>query len=178
MNSSSARVQAYDEWYASLPPLNVSLEAPALRPPTRLSTAWENYVSAVNCLKDELGPSSSHHDGFYCLSVAEEYERQLISSVETDNEQIVMACRAALNHALLRLSLDVARGRKYVEVGITIDCLAPDIMYRRESVMKAHAELIYMTEAMKALSLGAEPPSPSSAVSPILQRYVSDAAKA
>ena len=178
MNSSSARLQAYDEWYASLPPLNVSLEAPVLSPPSRLSTAWENYVSAVAALKEELGPSSSRHDGFYCLSAAEEYERELLSSVPGDNEQIVMACRAALNHALLRLSLDVARGRKYVDVGITIDCLAPDIIYRRESVMKAHAELIYITEAMRALSCGMEPPPPSSAVSPILQRYVSDAATA
>ena len=89
-----------------------------------------------------------------------------------------MACRAALNHALLRLSLDVARGRKYVEVGIAIDCLAPDIMYRRESVMKAHAELVYITEAMQAIAAGAEPPVPSAAVSPILQSYVSDAATA
>ena len=169
---------SFDAWYASLPPLNVSLEAPALHPPTRLSTAWENYVNAVNWLKEELGPSSARHDGYYCLSAAEEYERELITSVAGDNEQIVMACRAALNHALLRLSLDVARGRKYVEVGIAIDCLAPDIMYRRESVMKAHAELVYITEAMQAIAAGAEPPVPSAAVSPILKSYVSDAATA
>lgn len=167
---------SFDAWYASLPPLNVSLEAPALRPPTRLSTAWENYLNAVNWLKEELGPSSSRHDGYYCLSAAEEYERELITSVASDNEQIVMACRAAFNHALLRLGLDVARGRKYVEVGITIDCLAPDIMYRRESVMKAHAELVYITEAMKAIACGMTLPAPSAVISPILQSYVSDAA--
>jgi hypothetical protein len=165
---------SFDAWYASLPPLNVFLEAPSLCPPTRLSTAWENYLNAINWLKEELGPSSSRHDGY--SSAAEEYERELITSVAGDNEQIVMACRAALNHALLRLSLDVARGHKYAEVGITIDCLEPDIMYRRESVMKAHAELVYITEAMQAIALGAEPPVPSAAVSPILQSYVSDAA--
>ena len=167
---------SFDAWYASLPPLNVSLEAPALHPPTRLSTAWENYLNAINWLKEELGPSSSRHDDSYCNSAAEEYEHELITSVAGENEQIVMACRAALNHALLRLSLDVVRGHKYAEVGITIDCLAPDIMYRRESVMKAHAELLYITEAMQAIAAGMEPPVPAAAVSPILQSCVSHAA--
>ena len=177
-SSSAACLQAFDDWYASLPPLNASFDAPVASPSSRLSWAWQSYMDAVNWMKEVCGPGSPYRDTDNCLERANNYERQLIMSVPSQNEQLVMVCRAAFNHALVRLTLNHARGRKYAAIGYDLSRLTPDILEARKSVAVAHAELIYITDAMQAIALGMEPPFPPDLhlISSTLMRVVSSAA--
>ena len=165
-----SRVKVFDDWYASLRPLDLSFDAPAISPVTRLSTAWLNYIEAMNWAQNaSLGPSmESVTREDYLTACGDVYEDTLVCSVPDENEQLVMVCRATYNRALVRLLVNYTCDRKLAAAGMDIGHLMADILDCRATVLKARAELLYITDATRSIALGAEPPVPPAIISSAL----------